>query len=56
MKKFEYIVELEYKSIMTRDWLNKRGQDGWELVAVVPDTDKNGTELLRYYFKKEVCS
>jgi len=54
MRKFKYIIELEYKTKIPTDWLNKRGNDGWELISVIPDVDSDGTELLRYYFKKQV--
>ena len=50
MAKYEYIIEVEYKKLLPKDWLNKRGEEGWELVAVVNDYD--GDELLRYYFKR----
>jgi len=53
-KKYEYIIEIEYKELIPTDWLNKRGALGWELVAVVNDKDIDGKELLRYHFKR-VC-
>ncbi len=53
-KKFEYDIQLEYRKNLPTDWLNKKGEDGWELVSVIPDKEPNDTKLLRYYFRHEV--
>jgi hypothetical protein len=56
MEKFEYIIEVEYKKLLPKEWLNKRGSEGWELVSTVDDIDEDGEELLRYYFKRKIIN
>lgn len=40
------------KTISESEWLNKKGQEGWELVHVL----RNGYnhDLKEYYFKREI--
>ena len=50
MKKWEYkILECH----RTEDDLNMLGSDGWELVAVIPETDDN---YIAYFLKREIQS
>lgn len=46
MKKFEYKVE--FGKFFSESYLSKLGRDGWELVAVLPNSQKRD-----YYFKRE---
>ena len=48
----QYLDDEELKS--ENDWLNKGGQEGWELVNVIKDkSDIPSKHKMIYYFKRE---
>jgi hypothetical protein len=48
--KFEYKVELCWgKDSEHESWLNKVGEEGWELISVTPQKNSN---FFRYIFKR----
>ena len=54
MDKFEYITKIEYKKKGNPHWLNQIGKEGWEMIGLIPMQDDDGTELIRYYFKRKL--
>ena len=52
MKKWEYTViprQKGYSDIDTQEFLNRKGQEGWELASIVIDAS-----LVHHVFKREI--
>ena len=63
VKKFEYLFDyrlryaIETGLLNHKDYLNKRGLEGWELVSVVPNyiTDSNNLiNSYHFHFKRRI--
>lgn len=53
MKKWEYDEVLVNDYLSNSLFLNEMGENGWELVTVVPLKENRSITKLRYIFKKE---
>ena len=47
------ILKKEWKLTERGAW-NELGNEGWELVAVVPSTNTKDEDTTRYYFKRQI--
>jgi len=54
MKKFVYKQDYKNGGYDGEIYLNKMGQDGWELVSVIYEDNDQDTTTKIYYWKKEI--
>jgi hypothetical protein len=56
--RYEYLIgglEAKWKLDQEQAQLNECGQQGWELVSVVPRPIADGKSGLFYYFRRPIC-